>query len=145
MAAGRTRAGRERGTFDGDAFTGPLLLEGGQAFLLPDADDVLLKVEFLGVKAQESEPQLPHRLHVGLALRDGLVLHTQDTHGQLLAFATHISTLHSWVITYFLHDASRTHKVVEVITEEGVPAVHHALGDCCSIKDLTTKASVGLY
>lgn len=47
-------------TFDGDAFTGPLLLEGGEAFPLPDADDVLLEVKLLCVEAQEAKPQLPH-------------------------------------------------------------------------------------
>lgn len=82
-AAGR-RAGRQRSTFDGDAFTGPLLLKGGEAFLLPDADDVLLEVELLGVEAQEAEPQLPHRLRVGLQLREDLVLHTGHTDAPLL-------------------------------------------------------------
>lgn len=55
-------------TFDGDAFTGPLLLEGGEPFSLPDADDVLLEVKLLRVEAQEAQPQLPHRLRVGWRL-----------------------------------------------------------------------------
>lgn len=55
-------------TFDSDAFTGPLLLKGGEAFSLPDADDVLLEVKLLRVEAQEAQPQLPHRLGVGRRL-----------------------------------------------------------------------------
>lgn len=85
MAACR-RVRRQRSTFDGDAFTGPLLLKGREAFLLPDADDVLLKVELLCVKAQEPEPQLPHRLRVWLQLREDLVLQTGQTDAQLLPF-----------------------------------------------------------
>lgn len=61
-------------TFDGDAFAGPLLLEGGEALPLADADDVLLEVELLGVEAQQAQPQLPHRLRVGLQLRQDPVL-----------------------------------------------------------------------
>lgn len=55
-------------TFDGDAFTGPLLLEGGEAFPLADADDVLFEVKLFGVKAQEAQPKLSHRLCVLLLL-----------------------------------------------------------------------------
>lgn len=61
-------------TFNGDAFTGPLLFEGGEAFPLADADDVLLEVELLGVEAQEAQPQLAHRLRVGRRLREESVL-----------------------------------------------------------------------
>ena len=56
-------------TFDGDAFGGPLLLEGSEALVLADADDVLLEVELLGVEAQQAQPQLAHRLTVLLQLR----------------------------------------------------------------------------
>lgn len=64
-------------TFDGDAFTGPLLLKGGEAFSLPDADDVLLEVKLLRVEAQEAQPQLPHRLRVGRRLRQESMLRRQ--------------------------------------------------------------------
>lgn len=47
-------------TFDRDAFAGPLLLKGGEALLLADADDVLFEVKLLRVEAQEAQPQLPH-------------------------------------------------------------------------------------
>lgn len=65
-------------TFDGDAFAGPLLLEGGEALPLADADDVLLEVKLLGVEAQEAEPQLSHRLRVGRRLREEPVLRRQS-------------------------------------------------------------------
>lgn len=58
----------ERITFDGDAFTGPLLFKGGEALSLADADDVLFEVKFLRVEAQEAQPQLSHRLGVGRRL-----------------------------------------------------------------------------
>lgn len=81
--SGRARLPRGGpGTFDGDAFAGPLLLKGGEALLLPDADDVLLEVKLFGVEAQQSEPQLPHRLRVRLQLRQDPVL---PTHKQLRA------------------------------------------------------------
>lgn len=57
-------------TFDCNAFAGPLLLKGGEAFLLADADDVLFEVKFFSVKTQESQPQLSHWLGVGLELRE---------------------------------------------------------------------------
>lgn len=52
------------GTFDSDAFAGPLFLKGGEALPLADADDVLFEIKLLGVKAQQSQPQLAHRLGV---------------------------------------------------------------------------------
>lgn len=67
-------------TFDSDAFTGPLLFEGGEAFLLADADDVLLEVELFGVEAQESQPQLAHGLRVRLQLREKPALRRQNKH-----------------------------------------------------------------
>lgn len=62
------------GTFDCDAFAGPLLLKRGEAFPLADADDVLFEVKLLGVKAEESQPQLSHRLGVRLVLREAVTL-----------------------------------------------------------------------
>lgn len=79
--SGRARLRPDDGgpsTFDGDAFAGPLLLKGGEAFLLADADDVLLEVKFFGVEAQQAEPQLPHRLRVWLQLREDPVLPRQN-------------------------------------------------------------------
>lgn len=70
----------DRLTFNGDAFTGPLFLKGGEAFLLADADDVFLKIKFFCVKAQESQPQLSHRFRVWLQLRENPALKTQNTH-----------------------------------------------------------------
>lgn len=58
----------EAHTFDGDALGGPLFLESGEAFTLPDGDHVLFKVELLGVEAQQAEPQLPYRLTILLEL-----------------------------------------------------------------------------
>lgn len=69
-------------TFNGDAFTGPLLFEGGEAFPLADADDVLLEVELLGVEAQEAQPQLAHRLRVGRRLREESVLRAAERQKQ---------------------------------------------------------------
>lgn len=66
-------------TFDGDTFARPLLLERGEAFPLADADDVLLKVELFGVKSKEPQPQLPHRLRVGLAPCEALTLQKHTT------------------------------------------------------------------
>lgn len=72
------RGGGAGFTFDGDAFTGPLLFEGGEALPLADADDVLLEVELLGVEAQEAQPQLSHRLAVGRRLREESVLRAAE-------------------------------------------------------------------
>ena len=56
-------------TFDGDALGRPLLLEGGEALPLANADHVLLEVKLLGVEAQQAQPQLAHRLPVLTVLR----------------------------------------------------------------------------
>lgn len=47
-------------TFNDNVFGCPLLVEGGEAAVLADADDVLSEVKVLGVKAKQAEPQLPH-------------------------------------------------------------------------------------
>lgn len=51
-------------TFNDDILGRPLFAEGGEAGLLSNADDVLLKVEVLGVKAEQTEPELPDALSV---------------------------------------------------------------------------------
>jgi len=56
-------------TLDDDVLGGPLLVEGGERGQLADADHVLPEVKVLGVEAQQAQPQLPHRLHIGGVLR----------------------------------------------------------------------------
>lgn len=51
-------------TFNDNVFGRPLLVEGGEAVVQTDADNVLSEVEVLGIKAEQAEPQLPHRLRV---------------------------------------------------------------------------------
>lgn len=123
-------------TFDGDAFTGPLLFEGGEAFPLADADDVLLEVELLGVEAQEAQPQLSHRLGVGRRLREESVL--QGAERQTV-----------WILDFGKRTRRRregvhrrTHQVVGIIAEESVPAVHHALRDGRTLEDLNRRNTV---
>lgn len=67
-------------TFNSNAFTGPLFLKGGEAFPLADADDMLFEIEFFGVKAQESQPQLSHWLCVRLQLGEKPTLCRQKKH-----------------------------------------------------------------
>lgn len=49
-------------TFNNDVFGRPLLVEGGEAAVLTETDDVLSEVKVLGVKAEQAEPQLAHAL-----------------------------------------------------------------------------------
>lgn len=56
-------SGREL-TFNDDVFRRPLFVEGGEAGVLADTHHVLSEVKLLRVKAQQTEPQLPHRLSV---------------------------------------------------------------------------------
>lgn len=56
-------SGREL-TFNDDVFRRPLFVEGGEADVLADTHHVLSEVKLLRVKAQQTEPQLPHRLSV---------------------------------------------------------------------------------
>lgn len=51
-------------TFNDDVFRRPLFVEGGEAGMLADTHHVLSEVKLLRVKAQQTEPQLPHRLCV---------------------------------------------------------------------------------
>lgn len=51
-------------TFNDDIFGRPLFAEGGEAGSLSNADDVLLEVKVLGVKAEQAEPKLPNALRV---------------------------------------------------------------------------------
>lgn len=51
-------------TFNDDVFRRPLFVEGGEAGVLADTHHVLSEVKLLRVEAQQSEPQLPHRLSV---------------------------------------------------------------------------------
>lgn len=113
-------------TFDGDAFTGPLLLEGGEAFPLPDADDVLLEVELLGVEAQQAQPQLAHRLRVGLAAGEALTL----CGGKNKKLTQTLNPEREKT------SRRKTHQLHEVVEEEGVPAVHHPLRDRRPVEDL---------
>lgn len=57
-------ASGRRLTFDDDVFGRPLLVESGEAGVLADTHHVLSEVKLLGVEAQQTEPQLPHRLGV---------------------------------------------------------------------------------
>lgn len=61
--------------FNNDVFGRPLLVEGGEAAVLTDADNMLPEVKVLSVEAKQAEPQLPHRLCVcpelGPATRQG--------------------------------------------------------------------------
>lgn len=56
-------SGREL-TFNDNVFRRPLLVEGGEAGVLADTHHVLSEVKLLRVKAQQTEPQLSHRLGV---------------------------------------------------------------------------------
>ena len=56
-------------TLNDDVLGGPLLVEGGERGQLADADHVLPEVKDLGVELQQTQPQLPHRLHVLPVLR----------------------------------------------------------------------------
>lgn len=111
-------------TFDGDALAGPLLLEGGEALPLADADDVLLEVKLLGVEAQQAEPQLSHRLRVGRRLREEPVLRRQSNNQSGCGLRQRGG----------VHRG--TYQVVGVVAEEGVPAVHHPLRDGRTVEDL---------
>ena len=51
-------------TFNDDVFRRPLFVEGGEAGVLTDTHHVLSEVKLLCVEAQQTEPQLPHRLSV---------------------------------------------------------------------------------
>lgn len=57
-------ASKRQLTFNDDVFRGPLFVEGGKAGVLADTHHVLSEVKLLRVKAQQTEPQLPHRLRV---------------------------------------------------------------------------------
>lgn len=50
--------------FNDDVFGRPLLVEGGEAGMLTDTDNMLSEVKVLSVEAEQAEPQLPHRLSV---------------------------------------------------------------------------------
>lgn len=67
-------------TFNNNVFGCPLLVEGGEAAMLTDADNMLSEVEVLGIKAEQAEPQLPHRLSVPPTLwpATGLQAERQD-------------------------------------------------------------------
>lgn len=56
-------------TFNDDVFGRPLLVESGEAAVLTDTHNMLPEVKVLGIKAEQAEPQLPHRLHVHPILR----------------------------------------------------------------------------
>lgn len=51
-------------TFNDNVFGRPLLIEGGEAGMLTDTDNMLSEVKVLCIKAEQAEPQLPHRLRV---------------------------------------------------------------------------------
>ena len=51
-------------TFNDNVFRSPLLVEGGEAAVLTDTDNMLSEVKVFGVKAEQAKPQLPHRLSV---------------------------------------------------------------------------------
>lgn len=55
-------------TFNDNVLGCPLLVEGGEARLLTDADNMLPKIKVFSVEAEQAEPQLPHRLSVLLIL-----------------------------------------------------------------------------
>lgn len=51
-------------TFNHNVFGSPLLVEGGEASVLSNADNMLSEIKVLGVKAEEAEPQVAHSLCV---------------------------------------------------------------------------------
>lgn len=65
-------------TFDDNVFGRPLLVEGSETAVLTDTDDVLSEVEVLRVKAEQAEPQLPHRLSVLPVLRPATGLQVKE-------------------------------------------------------------------
>lgn len=50
--------------FDDNVFRRPLLVKCGEPAMLTDTHNVLSEVKVLSIKAQQAEPQLPHRLSV---------------------------------------------------------------------------------
>lgn len=66
-------------TFDDDVFRRPLFVEGGEAGVLADTHHVLSEVKLLRVEAQQTEPQLPHRLSVLPHLRPPPGLNTDTS------------------------------------------------------------------
>lgn len=80
QAAASAASGR-RLTFNDDVFRRPLFVEGGEAGVLADTHHVLSEVKLLGVKAQQTEPQLPHRLSVPAHLWPAAGLNTDTSLG----------------------------------------------------------------
>lgn len=73
-----TRSLSHKPTFNDDVFRRPLLVEGGEAAMLADTHNMLSEVKVLGIKAQQAEPQLPHRLSVLPILWPATGLHRKE-------------------------------------------------------------------
>lgn len=65
-------------TFNDNVFRRPLLVEGGEAAVLTDTDNMLSEVEVLCIKAEQAEPQIPHRFSVGPILRPATGLWVEE-------------------------------------------------------------------
>lgn len=65
-------------TFNDNVFGCPLLVEGGEAAMLTDTDNMLSEVKVLCIKAEQAEPQLPHSLSVLPILRPATRLQVEE-------------------------------------------------------------------
>lgn len=65
-------------TFNDNVLGRPLLVEGREAVVQTETDDMLSEVKVLGIKAEQAEPQLPHRLSVLPALWPETGLQVED-------------------------------------------------------------------
>lgn len=66
-------------TFNDNVLGCPLLVEGGEAGLLTDADNMLFEVKVLSVEPKKTKPQLPHCLSVDPKLWPATGLQVEKT------------------------------------------------------------------
>ena len=72
-------------TFNDNVLGRPLLVECSEAAVLTDTDNMLSEVEVLCIKAEQAEPQLPHRLSVLPVLWPATGLHVEEDKIQVLS------------------------------------------------------------
>ena len=72
-------------TLNDNVFGCPLLVKGGEPSMLSDTHDMLFEVKILGVEAEETQPQLPHRLCVFPILWPVTRLQVETDDGDILA------------------------------------------------------------
>lgn len=119
-------------TFNDDVFRRPLLVESGEAGVLADTHHVLSEVKLLRVEAQQTQPQLPHRLGVAPQLWPTAGLNTDASSRWCRA---HIC---SFVHTVFTK-LQNAHECFQVIKEIHVPAVDQHLRFLLPIINLKMK------